>query len=78
MRFQRMWINAPSRFQPYHDWHGENVIAVLDSDGHIMTDGKDPNYTTVALLTGDVYSIRINKMYLSNGWNRKSKQNTKD
>ena len=33
----RMWVNQPSTFQPWHEYHGMNVLVALDSTMHSDT-----------------------------------------
>lgn len=53
----RMWINQPSTLQPHHDLHGENVLAIRNSD-----------LWRVYFLKGDVISMNLAFNTLSKGW----------
>jgi hypothetical protein len=55
---RRMWINQPSRLQPYYHLHGTRVLAVRESD---VTD-------QIYFLDGDVISQQIDPIALSEGW----------
>ena len=54
---ERMWINQPSSLQPYHKYHGTNVLA----------NAKTSKYCTAYFLQGDEISIWIESSALSNG-----------
>lgn len=56
---KRMWINQPSCLQPLHKLHGYNVIADMDSDDRSAT---------VYFTEGEIISMIIPKIWLSNGW----------
>jgi len=58
MTVERMWINQPSKLQPYHNLHGTRVLAVRES------------YETsrIYFLSGDVISQVIDPVALSPGW----------
>jgi len=30
MTMKRMWVNAPSKYQPYHNHHSQNVLAQVE------------------------------------------------
>ncbi len=55
---KRMWINQPSTLQQHHALHGLNVLAEC----------QEGQYTTIWFLSGDVYSMDISKMCLSDHW----------
>jgi len=55
---ERMWINQPSRLQPYYHLHGTRVLAVRESD---VT-------SQIYFLDGDVISQQIDPIALSKGW----------
>lgn len=61
-KLHRMWINAPSEFQPVHHLHGRKVLAHM---------GEYPYRDKVVVvypITGVVQSFRLDRMYLSKGW----------
>jgi len=53
----RMWINQPSTLQPFHNLHGQNVLAE-----------KDWGMMRVYFLSGDIISQRMPVECLSKGW----------
>lgn len=55
---RRVWINAPGTLQPYHVYHGRNGIAIPDTNGQ----------TRFYFTEGEVVSMRIDPLYLSDGW----------
>ncbi len=56
---KRMWINQPSTLQPYHGWHGCNVLVDFEKDG-----GEPVAY----FLFGDLVSMQVSPLALSEGW----------
>jgi len=52
-----MWINQPSTLQPFHNLHGQNVLAE-----------KDWGMMRVYFLSGDIISQRMPVECLSKGW----------
>lgn len=56
-----MWINSPSTLQPDHRYHGTNVLADM---GNI----DDLGYVTVYFTKGNVTSMIMKSLYLSEGW----------
>lgn len=54
----RGWINQPSKQQPLHDRHGENVLVSRYSD----------LYSIVWLLSGPIVSMVVPSSCLSRGW----------
>lgn len=62
---KRMWINQPSSLQPYHEYHGTNVIAstMIYADG-----GKLGKEVVCYFLEGDIESMPIPLLCLSEGW----------
>ncbi len=55
---ERMWINQPSRLQPYHNLHGVRVLAIHEYD----------ETWQIFFLGGDVVSQQIDQAALSKGW----------
>jgi len=55
---ERMWINQPSRLQPYYHLHGTRVLAVRESEVTYQ----------IYFLDGDVISQQIDPLALSKGW----------
>lgn len=55
----RMWVNQPSTLQPYHEYHGERVLAYYE--------GYDNTYR-VYFLHGETVSMQMPRMALSPGW----------
>lgn len=63
-RIDRRWINAPSRLQPMHDYHGKNVFAAFDHNGYPAV---------IYFVEGAVSSMVVSKdnlKFLSNGWRK--------
>ena len=54
----RGWINQPSMRQPWHRWHGVNVIALDEGNGS----------TTVYFLDGETTSMPVSTACVSEGW----------
>lgn len=50
----RVWVNQPSKNQPYHNYHGMVGIAWTDDDG----------FTNIYFTHGDIHSMRINPLSL--------------
>lgn len=67
MTVRRMWINAPSKNQKHHTLHGTRVLATED--------GFKPRrpVSRVYFLDGDVVSMEIGWMALSEGWPKENK-----
>ena len=61
MNIKRMWINQPSTLQPLHHLHGTNVLAHHEYD----------NTWKVYFLSGDVVSMQVQSICLSEGWTTK-------
>lgn len=59
---QRMWINQPSGLQPLHHLHGTNVLAVHEYD----------DTWRVYFLSGDTISMQCLRLWLSDGWIKRS------
>lgn len=57
---RRMWVNQPSKNQPLHNRHGENVLAIPDFGG-----GALRAYT---LHPNGAISFRAPEGTLSEGW----------
>jgi len=57
-KVERMWINQPSRLQPYYHLHGTRVLARHEY-------GKT---WQIYFLDGDVVSQQIDRIALSKGW----------
>jgi hypothetical protein len=55
---KRVWVNQPSTLQPYHEWHGQNLLAVVE----------DERYSRVYFLSGPVVSMQMLTPALSEGW----------
>jgi len=55
---KRMWINQPSKLQPYHNLHGTNVL--------VIHEGGD-TYRAY-FLNGDIIDQQIHQAALSPGW----------
>ena len=60
---KRMWINQPSKLQPMHHHHGENVL---------VCDGSYEHTRQAYFLSGNVVSQEVRKEILSDGWVTKS------
>lgn len=58
---QRYWINAPSKLQTVHQWHGRNVLCDVDKPA-------TTNCVTAYFTSGEVVSAVIPKIYLAKGW----------
>ena len=54
----RMWFNQPSTLQPFHKYHGIDVLAEVE----------DENSYRVWFLEGPVISMVADKNALSRGW----------
>lgn len=54
----RMWINQPSIYNPFHKYHGENVLAHGDTD----------DTCRIYFLDGPIISMQIPSNCLSKGW----------
>ena len=67
MKPERMWINQPSTSQPFHKWHGTNVLAVRE--------GGD--MWRAYFLSGTIISMRAPGLALSSGWNTQSRKDSK-
>lgn len=59
----RMWINQPSTLQPYHQYHGVNVL-------------WDPKEEVAYFLYGNAIGMAIPRLPLSPGWQTQSPQPT--
>jgi len=57
---ERMWINQPSTAQPYHKYHGRNVLWDKERDTVYFTEGE----TVSAMFPANV---------LSAGWKKQPK-----
>lgn len=57
---KRMWINQPSTSQPWHDWHGTNVLACEEE--------YTPGTVVIYYLSGPIVSSVVSKLWLSDGW----------
>lgn len=60
---RRMWINVPSPLQMMHHLHGQRVLAYT---------GEHPYRDKVAVvypISGPIISFRLDRKYLSEGWN---------
>jgi len=55
---KRMWINQPSTRQPFHNRHGQNVLAVKESE----------TVHRVYFLAGAIVSQQMPTLCLSAGW----------
>lgn len=65
---RRMWVNQPSTHQPYHIFHGINVLLVDDqSNPDIMT----CYYQEVGDMVSFLMSARDARYCLSPGWKGK-------
>lgn len=64
---KRVWVNAPSTHQMFHAFHGTNGLA--------MQSLSYKDYALFFPISGSNYSMEITKESLSEGWNKKSKQN---
>lgn len=60
LNIKRMWINQPSTIQPFHELHGQNVLAV--------TEPECDKIFRIYFLSGPVVSQRIHSSALSKGW----------
>ena len=58
IRVNRMWINQPSTLHPFHEFHGQNVIAEISSDDTTMV------YPT----SGYIISMQVPITVLTSGW----------
>lgn len=54
----RAWINQPSTLQPYHNLHGQNVLAIR----------VDDKWSRIYFLSDDVWDQEILSLALSKGW----------
>lgn len=75
MTLRRMWINQPSTLQPYHALHGRRVLTALDERTiRVWADGYDfihmdfDRAVRVWFTEGDVVSMAIDPLALSDGW----------
>jgi len=59
-RMARKWINQPSTLQQYHKYHGKNVL-------------YDATAEEVWFTEGDVISMQIDPLALSDGWTKQTK-----
>lgn len=57
---QRMWINQPSTSQPHHKLNGTNVLACPIPNR--------PGQMLVYFLSGNITSMEMLSLCLSNGW----------
>lgn len=55
---RRMWINQPSTLQPLHELHGVRVLTAPDTDV----------CARAYFLSGDVISMQVPHVALSEGW----------
>lgn len=68
MKPKRMWINQPSKLQPYHDLHGTNVLAIHERDD--ISSEIPVHIYRAYFLSGDVISQEITLAALSPGWTK--------
>lgn len=61
---KRMWINQPSTLQPFNHLHGVKVLASYDTD----------KVARAYFLSGDVISMQVPYLALSEGWPQARKQ----
>jgi hypothetical protein len=54
----RVWVNAPSTLQTYHEFHGRNGLAISEDD----------TMAQLFFCEGPIISMRIDTLYLSLGW----------
>lgn len=54
----RKWIDQPSKLQDHHGLHGQNVLACREYG----------NTWRVYFLSGDVISMQMDQLALSDGW----------
>ena len=59
----RMWINQPSTLQPFHSYHGQNVLCHDTSE----------KFVRIHFAAGDVISMEIDRAALSPGWQQMKK-----
>lgn len=59
IKLYRMWINQPSTLQRHHKYHAMNVLA----------QEIDEDYYRIWFTKGDVISMEIEGLALSEGWN---------
>jgi hypothetical protein len=58
---RRVWINAPSTHNPWHDRHGMRGIAFDALD-------QREGWVTFYFVEGKAISMPIDSLYLSDGW----------
>lgn len=58
---RRVWINAPSKHNPWHDQHGTRGIAFDALD-------QCEGWVTFYFVEGKTISMPIDTLYLCDGW----------
>lgn len=67
MEIARMWINQPSALQPFHKYHGTNVL--VHARRYKSLSGTYEIEYNAYFLSGEQYSIRLpSLLYVSDGW----------
>jgi hypothetical protein len=62
-----MWINQPSTLQPYHKYHGMNVLVDMNDTAK---NHAGETCVWVYFTQGDTVSVSIAKVALSHGWTK--------
>lgn len=55
---RRVWINCPSKHQPYHDLHGKKGLSIDEA----------PGISRFYFIEGEIISQLIDTKFLISGW----------